>query len=230
VVALGIDASGAKHVLGLREGTTESEQVCRSLLTDLLDRGLKVERLRLFVIDGGKGLRKAIRSVFGSWALIQRCQVHKMRNVLEHLPESRRAEVKKVIARAWSPDNVEQAQKQLKRLMYEMNGMHPGAASSLAEGLEETLTLLSLAIRGTLARSLTTTNPIENLQGSLKRIARNVKRWRGGSMALRWAGTAFIEAQKKFRRLRGCSNMPQLLAALVAASATSNIANNKQVA
>jgi transposase-like protein len=230
VVMLGIDATGRKHVLGLREGSTENEEVCKSLFSDCIARGLKLERARLFVIDGGKGLRKAIRSVFGNWALIQRCRIHKMRNVLEHLPQSKRSWVKAAIAKAWSADNVAAARRQLKSLAHQLKGMHPGAAASLEEGLEETLTIISLGISGTLADSLCSTNPIENLNGSMKKIARNVKRWRGGSMALRWASTILLEAQKNFRRLRGCRQMPELLAALDKVAASPSIDPRKKAA
>ena len=149
------------------------------MFSDCIARGLKIERARLFVIDGGKGLRKAIRSVFGNWALIQRCRIHKMRNVLEHLPQSKRSWVKAAIAKAWSACSVAAARRELKNLAHQLKGTHPGAASSLEEGLEETLTIISLGLTGNLVASLCSTNPIENLNGSLKRIARNVKRWRG---------------------------------------------------
>lgn len=230
VLLLGIDATGRKHVLGLREGSTENEEVCKSLFSDCIARGLKVERARLFVIDGGKGLRKAIRSVFGNWALIQRCRIHKMRNVLEHLPQSKRSWVKAAIAKAWSADTVAAARRELKSLAHQLKGTHPGAASSLEEGLEETLTIISLGITGNLADSLCSTNPIENLNGSMKKIARNVKRWRGGLMAVRWAATTLLESQKNFRRLRGCRQMPELLAALDKVASSPSIDGRKKAA
>lgn len=214
LVAMGIDSKGEKHVLGVREGTTESEGVCRSLLQDLIERGLDVERARLFVIDGGKGIRKAIRDVFGAWALIHRCQEHKRRNVLDHLPKNKRARVSKAMRDAWKSESEATARRLLRQLAKELERAHPGAASSLREGLEETLTVLSLGVKGSLARTLVSTNPIENLQGLLKQVVRNVKRWRGGSMALRWAVTGLIEAEKRFRRVKGHREMPQLLAAL----------------
>jgi transposase-like protein len=214
LVAMGIDGTGEKHVLGVREGTTESEGVCRSLLQDLIERGLEVERARLFVIDGGKGIRKAIRDVFGAWALVQRCQEHKRRNVLDHLPKSKRARVSKAMRDAWKSESEAEARRLLRQLARELEPAHPGAAASLREGLDETLTVLSLGVRGSLARTLVSTNPIENLQGLLKQVVRNVKRWRGGSMALRWAVTGLMEAEKRFRRVKGHREMPQLLAAL----------------
>lgn len=214
LVAMGIDSNGTKHVLGVREGTTESEGVCRSLLQELIERGLKTERARLFVIDGGKGIRKAIRDVFGAWALVQRCQEHKRRNVLDHLPKSKRARVSKAMRDAWKSESEAEARRLLRQLARDLEPTHPGAASSLREGLDETLTVLSLGVKGSLARTLVTTNPIENLQGLLKRVVRSVKRWRSGSMALRWAVTGLMEAEKRFRRVRGYREMPQLLAAL----------------
>jgi transposase-like protein len=214
LVAMGIDSKGEKHVLGVREGTTESEGVCRSLLQDLIERGLEAERARLFVIDGGKGIRKAIRDVFGAWALVQRCQEHKRRNVLDHLPQSKRARVSKALRDAWKSDSEATARRLLRQLAKELEPAHPGAAASVREGLDETLTVLSLGVKGSLARTLVSTNPIENLQGLLKQVVRNVKRWRGGSMALRWAVTGLMEAEKRFRRVKGHREMPQLLTAL----------------
>ena len=212
VVAMGIDPTGRKHVLGVVEGSTENEAVCRRLLSNLVDRGLPVERARLVVIDGGKGLRKAVRSVFGNWALVQRCQFHKIRNVVEHLPQGKRAWAKAAMRKAYDSEPA-QAKRRLLELARNLEA-HDGAAASIREGLEETLTLLSLGITGALARTLSTTNPIENLQGTLKRVSRNVTRWRSGGMALRWAVTGLLEAQKSFRRLKGYRELPALLRAL----------------
>jgi transposase-like protein len=216
VTALGIDRTGAKKVLGVVEGTTESEAVCRHLLRDLVERGVKVERARLFVIDGGKGIRKAIRETFGQWALIQRCQLHKIRNVVEHLPEGKKAWVKAAMRKAWSERKESNARAKLKQLSEKVEEAHPGAASSILEGLEETLTLIALGVEGWLRRSLYSTNAIENLQGSLEKTSRNVKRWRGGRMALRWAAVILQEAESKFRRVKGHRDMPQLIAAMEA--------------
>jgi transposase-like protein len=216
VVALGIDAKGHKHVLGVTEGSTESEQVCRGLLRNLIERGLTVERARLFVIDGGKGLRKAIRETFGDWALIQRCQVHKLRNVVEQLPQGKRTWVRAAMNRAWLQPTAAGARSKLRELAAQLAEQHPSAARSILEGLDETLTVIGLGLGSTLAKTMRSTNPIENLQGTLKRVARNVKRWRGGSMALRWAVSGLLEAQKRFRRVKGYREMPQLIAALEA--------------
>jgi putative transposase len=203
VVALGIDSEGHKHVLGVVEGSTESHGVCLALLRDLIERGLIVERARLFVIDGGKGIRKAIRETFAQWALIQRCQVHKLRNVLDHLPGNKRAVIGAALRKAWSADSEREGRQQLDTIASKLESQHPGAVAALREGIDETLTLIALGAKGALCRTLCSTNPIENLQGALKRVAKRVKRWRGGSMALRWAATALMDAEKRFRRIRG---------------------------
>lgn len=222
VVVLGIDRAGCKHVLGVAEGTTESEELGRSLLRELIERGLPVERARLVVLDGGKGVRKAVRSVFGQWALIQRCQVHKLRNVLEHLPESKRSWVRAAMRKAYTEKTAEKGRSKLVQLASQLEAQHPGAAGSLREGLDETLTLLELGLGGWLAKTLCSTNPIENLHSTLGRVSRNVTRWRGGSMAMRWAVAGLLEAEKKFRRIKGHADLPQLLAALDAQINTSS--------
>lgn len=214
IVILGLASDGTKQVLGIAEGSTENAALCRRLLSDLVDRGLSIEERRLIVIDGGKGLRKAVREVFGSWAVVQRCQVHKLRNVLEHLPREQQGWVKKEMLAAYACSDAKKALQRLERLAERLKVTHPGAAASLEEGLAETLTVTQLGLEDALWRTLRSTNPIENVQGSLERSARNVKRWRSGSMALRWAVTAALEAQKKFRRIRGHHQMPRLLEAL----------------
>lgn len=214
VVALGIDTSGKKQGLGLAEGSTGNEEVCTNLFRSLIERGLVVDRARLLVIDGGKGIRKAIRATFGSWAYLQRCRVHKMRNVLGCLPEDRQASVRTAIHGAWNEPTVEKARGKLKALAARLKAEHPGAASSLLEGLDETLTILTLEVPDALAKILSSTNAIENLLGTLRHILRNLKRWRGGGMAVRWAATALIVAEKKFRRIRGHREIPALMSAL----------------
>jgi len=214
LVALGIDAQGNKHVLGLREGSTESTRVVRSLLSDLIDRGLDADRARLWVIDGGKALRKAIVECFGEPAHIQRCQEHKRRNVIEHLPEQLHASVGRAMRDAWNSGNAALAAKQLQRLAASLAAQHPGAAASLREGLDDTLTVQRLGITGALYRTLRTTNPIENLNGSIAHFARNVKRWKDGQMTLRWVAGALADAKQRFRKLRGHRDMKHLLVAL----------------
>jgi putative transposase len=216
LVALGIDREGHKRVLGLREGTTESEAACRSLLSDLVERGLEVERARLFVIDGGKGIRAAIRGAFGDWALVARCRQHKKSNVLEHLPENKHAWVRASMNNAFDSPTADKARKRLVQLALKLEATHPGAAASLREGLEETVTLNKLELGPALRKTLETTNPIENLFNGVRRLSRNVKRWRGGKMILRWTGTALIEAEKRFRRITGYREMPGLLTSLEA--------------
>jgi putative transposase len=214
LVALGIDAQGNKYVLGLREGSTESTRVVHSLLSDLIERGLDADRARLWVIDGGKALRRAIVETFGTTALVQRCQEHKRRNVLDHLPEELHASVGRAMRDAWDSANAALARKQLQRLAASLQSKHPGAAASLREGLDETLTVQALGISGALYRTLRTTNPIENLNGSIAHYTRNVKRWRDGQMTLRWVASALSDAKGRFRKLRGHRDMKQLMAAL----------------
>lgn len=214
LVALGIDAQGNKHVLGLHEGSSEAARVVRSLLSDLIDRGLDAARMRLWVIDGGKALRKAITETFGATALVQRCQEHKRRNVLEHLPEEMYASVNRAMRDAWCSHDPALARRQLMRLATSLQKKHPGAAASMKEGLEETLTLQELGITGALYRTLRTTNPLENLNGSIAHYTRNVKRWKDGAMTLRWVASALSDASGRFRRLRGCGEMNTLLRAL----------------
>lgn len=219
LVALGIDAQGDKHVLGLREGSTEATRVVSALLADLVDRGLDAERMRLWVIDGGKALRKAIVQTFGERALIHRCQEHKRRNVIEHLPREMHAGINRALRDAWAAGDTAVAKRQLQRLASSLQARHPGAAASLREGLEETLTVQDLGITGALYRTLRSTNPIENLNGLIAQHTRNVKRWKDGQMVLRWAASPMADAATRMRKLRGCGQMKSLLRALDARAA-----------
>ncbi len=230
LIALGIDAQGNKHVLGLREGSTEATRVVRSLLSDLIERGLDAQRMRLWVIDGGKALRKAIVETFGACALVQRCQEHKRRNVIDHLPEELHASVSRAMRDAWSSHDARLARKQLMRLAASLQAKHPGAAASLREGLEETLTVQSLGITGALYRTLRTTNPIENLNGSVGHYSRNVRRWKDGSMLLRWVASALSDACGRFRKLRGHAEMRTLLKALEQRAPVNHIEASRKVA
>jgi transposase-like protein len=210
LIALGIDSEGKKQILGLREGDTENGPVARALFRDLVERGLDPERARLFVIDGAKALRSAIRKVFGDRGVVQRCQLHKLRNILGHLPEGMHASVKTILREAWGLHDVKLARARLERLASSLEADHPGAAASVREGLEETLTLQGLGIEGTLYRKLRSTNAIENLNSGIATYSKNVKRWRSGSMVVRWVSAAIVEAGKKFRRVQGWSDIEKL--------------------
>jgi len=214
LIALGIDLEGKKQVLGLREGDTENGRVAKALLRDLVARGIDPERARLFVIDGAKALRSAIRKVFGDLGVVQRCQLHKRRNILGHLPVGMQASVKSILKEAWSLGDAKLARTRLDRLASSLEADHPGAAASVREGLEETLTLQGLGIEGTLYRKLRSTNAIENLNSGIATYSKNVKRWQGGSMVVRWVSAAIVEAGKKFRRVQGWCDIEKLVRAL----------------
>jgi transposase-like protein len=215
VAALGITLTGEKHVLGLWQGSTENTALCASLLHNLIERGLNVEQGLLLVLDGGKGLRAAVRDVLGDAALVQRCQVHKMRNLKSHLPEKRHAYVLRTMRDAYHAKDKATAKKKLLGLVGWLDRQgEDGAAKSLREGLDETLTVLDLKLPTDLRRTLATTNVVENLIGSVRRVTRNVKRWRSGAMALRWAAQGVLAAEKSFRRLRHHKNLPLLRKAL----------------
>jgi putative transposase len=214
LVALGIDSEGHKHILGLHEGSTEAVRVVRKLLSDLVERGLDASRMRLWVIDGGKALRRAIVELFGAAALVQRCQEHKRRNVIDHLPEGMHAGVNRALRQAYEAKDPALARRQLQRLAASLQAQHPGAAASLREGLEETLTAQELGLTGALYRTLRTTNPIENLNGLVAQYTRNVKQWKDGAMTLRWIASALVDASGRFRKLRGFASMKDLLKAL----------------
>lgn len=214
LIALGIDSEGKKQVLGLREGDTENGQVARALLRDLIERGLDPERARLFVIDGAKALRSAIQKAFGDRGVVQRCQLHKERNILGHLPEGMQARVRTILREAWSLHDAKLAKTRLEGLASSLEADHPGAAASVREGLEETLTLQGLGIDGTLYRKLRSTNAIENLNSGIAAYSKNVKRWQGGSMVVRWVSAAIVEAGKKFRRVQGWRDIEKLVRAL----------------
>ena len=214
LVALGIDTAGHKHILGLHEGSTEAARVVRKLLSDLVERGLDASRMRLWVIDGGKALHRAIVELFGATALVQRCQEHKRRNVIDHLPEGMHAGVNRSLRQAYDTKDPALARRLLQRLLGSLQDSHPGAAASLREGLEDTLTAQELGLTGALYRTLRTTNPIENLNGLVAQYTRNVKRWKDGSMTLRWIASALVDASGRMRKLRGFASMKDLLKAL----------------
>jgi putative transposase len=214
VVALGITTDGTKVPLSLREGSTENATVATALLADLVDRGLKLGEEQLYVLDGAKALRKAVRNVAGPRALVQRCRIHKCRNVLRHLPDRERAWVRAKFQKAWADADPERALSSLKALAAQLEKVHPDAAGSLREGMEETLTLTRLGMTGTLLRTLCSTNCIESMFDTVRTTQRNVKRWRDGDMRLRWTAAGMDEAQRGFRRVKGFRDLPKLTAAI----------------
>jgi transposase-like protein len=213
IVALGITTEGVKIPLGLWEGSTENATVATALLSDLVERGLDPEQGMLFVIDGSKALRKAVRSVFGD-VPVQRCLWHKERNVLGHIAERDRPPIKARLRRAWRETDFARALEQLQALAAELERTHPGAAGSLREGMEETLTVIRLGITGKLRRTLESTNPCESMIDTVRTTQRNVKHWSSGEMGLRWTAAGMLEAEKQFRNVIGYTQLPQLAIAI----------------
>ncbi|MGO9249142.1 MAG: IS256 family transposase [Solirubrobacteraceae bacterium] len=213
VVALGVTTEGVKIPLGLWDGSTENKTVTAHLLADLVDRGLDVEQGVLVVLDGSKALRAAVDEIFGP-VPVQRCIRHKERNVLDHLPERDRPAVKARLRRAWASDNHTLALDGLQTLASELQHSHPGAAASLNEGLQETLTLTRLGIRGRLKKTLASTNPIESMIEIIRRTSRNVKRWQSGDMCLRWTAAGMLEAETQFRKVVGYADLAKLALAV----------------
>jgi len=213
VVALGIGIDGVKHPLALVEGSTENATLVTDLLVDLRGRGLDVTRPMLVGIDGSKALRKAVLDVLDH-PVIQRCQLHKIRNVKDHLPQRLRSSVGRKMTDAYHASSALQAEAALLALAKELDRTHPGAAASLREGLHETLTVLRLGVPPTLARTLRSTNCIESMISVCREHAGNVKRWRDGQMARRWCAAGMVEAGKQFRRVNGHLHLPTLRAAL----------------
>jgi putative transposase len=214
VVALGITTEGVKIPLGLWEGSTENATLTRTLLADLVDRGLDPAQAILFVIDGGKALRRAIRDVFGEPALVHRCHRHKERNVCDLLPERDRDQVRARIRAAWSLSDAELAEQRLRLLAGELERTWPDAAASLSEGMAETLTLMRLGISGQLAKTLCSTNPCESMIEIVRYTQRNVKRWRDGDMRRRWTAAGMLVAEQQFRRIIGYRQLADLVGAI----------------
>jgi len=210
IVALGVEESGTKHVLGLWQGATENATVCKALLEDLVERGLNGERRYLVVIDGSKALRAAVEKVFGERAEVQRCQLHKRRNVQDHLPEPCRADYDRQLRNAYALTSYGEAKAALQRLWRQLCEVNPSAARSLEEGMEETLTLHRLGVGPLLRRSLSSTNLIESCLSTVRHVARNVKRWQGGDHVARWTAAGLLEAERKFRRVRGYRGLEEL--------------------
>lgn len=216
VAALGVDGDGNKHPLGLIEGATENTAVVQALIDNLIERGLDPKVCRLFIVDGAKALTKAIRATFGRHTPIQRCQIHKARNVIERLPKPLHASVRKTLRQAWELDDADKAERLLRNLARRLEGEARGVAASILEGLDEMLTVNRLGLPIQLRRSLACTNSIENMMGTVRRVCRNVKRWQNVDMALRWTAAGMMEAAKGFRRLKAHKQLPILRAALAA--------------
>jgi putative transposase len=215
VVALGIGIDGTKHPLAVEEGSTENATLVTDLITGLRDRGLDVTKPILAVLDGAKALSRAVKDVFDQ-PLIQRCQQHKIKNVRDKLPERLRAVAERRMRQAYHAESALQAEGLLTELAAELGKTHPGAAASLREGMAETLTILRLGVPPTLARTLRSTNPVESMIEICREHAKNVKRWRDGTMALRWCAAGMLEADHQFRRVNGHLHLPKLRAALEA--------------
>ena len=229
VVALGIEKTGQKHPLGLWEGSTENTTVCQGWLANLQSRGLRTDRSLLVILDGAKALHTAVTQPFGRAALVQRCQVHTRRNVLEYLPKAQRPWVKAILTRAYTNPDVKAAQRLLQDLARRLDVDYPSATASVREGLDETRTVIGLRLSARLQRSLATTNAVESLLSRTRHVKRNVKRWRGGTMVLRWVAAGVLEAAKGFRRVKGCTDMPRLVAALRARDAQLGLGDSAEM-
>jgi len=214
VVALGITTAGEKRILGLRQGATENATVVTALLEELRERGVKADVPTLFVLDGAKALRAAVGRVWGQFAVVQRCQVHKRRNVEAHLPEPHHEELRKRLNAAYHEASETQARTLLKGTIAWLRKISPAAAASLEEGWEETLTVVRLRAPELLRKTLATTNPIESAFSVAESVTRRVKRWRDGDMRERWCVAGLMDAESRFRRIKGHRHMKQLLDAL----------------
>jgi transposase-like protein len=214
VAAVGIDGEGAQHPLGVVDGATENAATVQALLDNLVGRGLDPGVCRLFIVDGAKALTKAIRQTFGRHTPIQRCQIHKARNILERLPKHLHVSVRKALRQAWELDDADKAKRLIENLARRLERDAPGVTASILEGIDEIVTVTKLALPMELRRSLACTNIIENMNGTIRQVCRNVKRWRDASMALRWTAAGMMEAAKGFRRLKACKQLPALRAAL----------------
>jgi putative transposase len=214
VVALGVTIDGTKVPLGLWEGSTENRTTVTALLADLQERGLGFDQPILCVIDGAKALSRAIRAVIGNHTPIQRCVVHKTRNVCDQLPKDQRPWVRAKLHAAWAEENYPKALASLKALARALEHQHPAAAASLREGMQETLTVTRLGITGRLKRTLQCTNTIENLFSQVRRTQHNIKRWHDGDMRQRWTAAALLDAERNFRRIKGKHQLARLAAAL----------------
>lgn len=225
VVALGVDSAGVKQVLGVWHGASENSTVVKALLEDLVERGLSTSAKILVVIDGAKALHKGVKDLFGERALIQRCRIHKRRNVLEHLSKEKQRQAAWRLKAAWAESDPVKAEAELRKIVNWLQAISPGAARSLEEGLEETLTVTRLGLHEELKKTFASTNLIESCFSRTEELTRRVKRWRGGEMFLRWSGAALLFAEKGFRKVRGYRHLHQLNAAL-----KNQTFNNDQIA
>ena len=230
IVALGIGCDGRKTVLGLREGAAENVAVVSSLFGELIERGLDFTVPRLYILDGGKALAAAVRKHAGEAAFVQRCQVHKKRNVVDHLPEEYKADVKRKLQNAYSMTGYAEAKRALEQLHRELMDLNPSAARSLEEGLEETLTVHKLRVPDQLRRTLCCTNVIESAFSIVETVCRNVKRWRDGDHIQRWVGSGLLVAERQFRKVIGYRQIPVLLSSMANAVSKKPIAKGAAVA
>ena len=228
IVAIGVDSEGYKHVLGLRDGASENATVCTALLEDLVERGVKPDRRRLFVIDGSKALRKAIDAVYGQGNPVQRCRNHKRKNVLDHVPDSMKDTVKATMNAAYRLDS-DKGMARLEELAKMLETLHPSAAGSLREGMAETFTVNRLGLAGALRRCLCTTNVIESPNSGIRQRTGRVSRWKDGSMLLRWVASALIETEKSFRRIMGWKEMWMLESYLDGSADSQEVAQERKV-
>lgn len=228
LAAIGVDSKGYKHVLGLRDGASENATVCKALLADLVERGVKPGRRRLFVIDGSKALRAAIDAVYGQDNPVQRCRNHKRKNVLDHVSDPMKDMVKATMNAGYRLD-ADQGMARLEKLAKMLEKEHPSAAASLREGLAETFTVNRLGLPAALRRCLCTTNVIESPHSGVRQRTGRVSRWRDGAMVLRWVATAWLSTEKSFRRIMGYRQLWMLAAHLDGPSETEKIAQQRKV-
>jgi putative transposase len=228
IASVGVDSEGYKHVLGVVEGASENAVVVKDLLQDMIARGIKPGRRRLFVIDGSKALRSAINEVFGNDNLVQRCRTHKIANVMDHLPENTRDQVKAVIKAAYRLD-ADEGIKRIEQQARQLEILHPSAAASLREGLKETFTVQRMCLPPMLVRSLQTTNIIESPYAGVRMRTRRVCRWRDGTMVLRWATVALLATEQHFKRISGHAQLWMLKAYLEQPKEEMELAQNKKV-
>ena len=230
LVALGLTETGEKKILGLRQGASENAAVCTALLEDLRERGLDTSQPILAVIDGSKALAAAVQRVWGEKAMIQRCQIHKRRNVEAHLPEKQHDELRRMLSAAWHETDYDRAKKQLLTAVRWLERLSPDAANSLREGLEETLSVVKLGLPELLRRTLATTNPIESALSVTRTVTARVTRWRDGDMRRRWCTAGLLRAEEKFRRIKGFCHLPELARALQRENTRPTLESNRKSA